>query len=401
MAETEGTRGLTQAGGGPRLFSGWFGRIILPAAIFQIVVVGPGFSTGREVVEYAGQFGALGVWSLLVVLIGFAVLCVIGYELARVMRAYDYRQYIRHLIGPAWPLFDVLWVIFILVIVGLVTAAVGTVLESTFGIPALLATIGVLVVVAVVLFFERTMIEGFELVGSILFSAGISIFAIVVLTQRWDEVGRVFATGDVSAAESATVGAALWSGVLYVAYNIPVMVAVLFCLDRQTRRADTVSSGIISAVLVVVPFALTYLALLAFYTQGISDEAIPWLVMFDAVGGTGLAVLFALVFTYAVVDTSVAIVHAFLHRIDSALGDVGRGELPRLQRRAVVLGVLVAAFVLSQFGVIALVAQGYTYLAYGFLLVFVLPLIVRGVYLIWEAGRTPDVEAVAPPSASP
>jgi len=41
-----------------------------------------------------------------------------------------------------------------------------------------------------------------------------------------------------------------------------------------------------------------------------------------------------------------------------------------------------------QAGVIGLVAQGYTLLAYGFLLVFVLPLVTRGAYLIWRSGSS-------------
>lgn len=386
---------------GPRIFRGAFGRIVLPAAIFQIVLVGPGFSTGREVVEFAGRFGALGVWSLLVVLIGFAVGSVIVYELARVLRAYNYREFIRHLIGPAWPLFDVLWVIFMILITGLVTSAVGTVLNDTFGIPELVAVIGVLVVVAVVLFLGRTVIESFDLVGSIVFTFGISLFGLVVLTSRWDAVTRVFSTGDVSAAGGASALDAAWSGVLYLAYNLPTLIPVLFCLDRQTRRRETVSSGLLSGLLVIIPFALTYLALLAFYAEGISDEAIPWLVMFDAVGGSGLAIVFALVLTYAVVDTSTSTVHAFLDRVESALAEKRRPSLNRLQRGAIIAGVLVLAFGLSRFGVIALVAQGYTFLAYGFLLVFVLPLVTRGLWLISKGARPALVETPAPSSAAP
>ena len=64
--------------------------------------------------------------------------------MARVTRAYNYRSYVRHLIGPAWPVFDVLWIIFMLVISGLVTSAGATVLSDTFGIPELPATIGIL-----------------------------------------------------------------------------------------------------------------------------------------------------------------------------------------------------------------------------------------------------------------
>lgn len=105
------------------VLAGPLGTVVLPAAIFQIVLVGPGFSTGREVVEFAGRYGALGIGSLAVVLVGFAILCTIAYEVARVTRAYNYGVFIRHLIGPAWPLFDGLWIVFTLVIRGVYLVA--------------------------------------------------------------------------------------------------------------------------------------------------------------------------------------------------------------------------------------------------------------------------------------
>src|SRR5690606_27555942 len=104
--------------------------VVLPAAIFQVVLVGPGFATGREVVEFGVSFGVLGTWSLGVILVVYAVLCVLAFELAKVSRAYIYRTYIRNLIGPAWPVFEHLWLIFMLVISGLVTSAGATVLAA-------------------------------------------------------------------------------------------------------------------------------------------------------------------------------------------------------------------------------------------------------------------------------
>lgn len=374
-----------------------FGRtILLPAAIFQIVLVGPGFSTGREVVEYAGQFGALGAWTLLVVFVGFAVLCAIGFELARVLRKHNYREYVRALLGPLWPLFDVLWIAFTILVTGIVTSGVGEVLSETFGIPYLVAVIGVLVLVGLVLLSGRRLMERFEVVGSLLFSVGISAFAIFVLVRRWHEVERLFSTGDTSLAESPSLGAALFSGLVYVGYNISAIIPVLFCLDRQTNRTETVLSGVLSSVLVVIPFALTYLALASFYQKGVIEAPIPWLAMFGGVGGGGFAVLFALVFVYAVIDTSAANIHAFLERVNSALTEAGRNVLTLPERGAWSVAILAASFLLSQVGIVTLVAKGYTYFSYAFLLIFVLPLLTRGLYLIAAGSRVARTREVDP-----
>src|SRR5690606_9618897 len=144
---------------------------------------------------------------------------------------------------------------------------------------------------------------------------------------------------------------------------------------------------------------LTFLAIQAFYTSGITEEPIPWLVMFGAVGGGALATLFAVVFTYAVIDTSAATVHAFMDRVDDALTERGRPRMDRRRRGLAVAGVLIAAFVLSRVGVIGLVARGYTWLAYGFGIVFVLPLVSRGSYLVRKASKSSPVPATATPPA--
>ena len=52
------------------------------------------------------------------------------------------------------------------------------------------------------------------------------------------------------------------AAVLYVAYNVVVVPAVLFCLHRQTRRSETFSSGALAGVAMTVPFALTLACLL-------------------------------------------------------------------------------------------------------------------------------------------
>src|SRR5690606_8855598 len=122
-------------------------------------------------------------------------------------------------------------------------------------------------------------------------------------------------------------------------------------------------------------------------------------VMFAAVGGGALATLFAVVFTYAVIDTSAAAVHAVLDRVDDALTERGRPRTERRRRGLAVAGVLIAALVLAPVGVIGLVAQGYTWLAYGFGIVFVLPLVTRGSYLIWKASKSSPVPATATPPA--
>jgi len=56
--------------------------------------------------------------------------------------------------------------------------------------------------------------------------------------------------------------------------------------------------------------------------------------------------------------------------------------LSRVHRGLLGIGILAGATLLSQYGIIALVAQGYTLMAYFFIALFAVPLLTVGVYRI-------------------
>ena len=233
----------------------------------------------------------------------------------------------------------------------------------------------------------RPIIERFKTVGSVLLYGGFVVFAGLVLSQTWGNVETVFATGDVSYEGSVSLGAVLFTGILYVGYNLGVMPATLFVLDYQTTRRHTVCAGIISGVLGTVPFILTYLAVLGSYPDAeVLDAPVPWLVMLGKVGGTALVSVYAVVILWTLVETSTGMIHAVIHRIDANLEDLGRQALTPLQAGFLTVVVLIVAAILSRVGLIDLVAKGYGAMAYGFLALFALPLLTIGVVRIWR-GR--------------
>jgi uncharacterized membrane protein YkvI len=88
----------------------------------------------------------------------------------------------------------------------------------------------------------------------------------------------------------------------------------------------------------------------------------------------------------AFVKTAVGLLHGLNERIARAATDRGRA-MPRGLRPALALGIMVTAvFVASSFGIIELIGKGYRYSSYFFLLVFLLPLAVRGVWLLLRGG---------------
>src|SRR5690349_11208073 len=95
----------------------WFKRLLLPGLAFKAVVIGGGYATGRELAEFflaAGPRGGLFAIAFATVL--FSLLCAVTFVVARRLQAYDYRTFFREILGPAWPLFEATYLLFVVLI---------------------------------------------------------------------------------------------------------------------------------------------------------------------------------------------------------------------------------------------------------------------------------------------
>ena len=364
-----------------------FEQFLLPGIVFQSVLIGGAYATGREIVQYGARFGAVGVWSIVAIFAGFSLMCALAFEFARISGTYDYRTFVRALIGPLWPLFDVLFVAMAILVIAVVGAASGDVVEEIFGVPYWAGVVGVIVLVGILNARGRATIERFKTIGSVLLYGGYVFFAGAVLSQRWSSVvASLSGTADAplpgrSVAATATTAFAI--GVLYVGYNLATLPATFFTLDRLVSRRQTFGAGIVAGLMATVPFVLTYLAVMAFYPDArVLDANVPWLEMLRRVGGESLLAVYAFVIVWTLIETSTGMIHAIIDRIAVNLREVGRPPMTRAWVGGLSVAVLSIAALLSRLGLIELVARGYTAMAYGFLLLFALPLSTVGVYRI-------------------
>ena len=390
--------------GGRDLFRGWFGKLVLPAVILQSVLIGGGYATGREIVEYGAKYGARGWVAVLAIFVGFTVMATLTFEVARVFRVYEYKGFIRQLIGRAWPAFDLLFAAMAVLIIAVMASAAASIMRETLGIPGPVGTALVIAAVGALLYLGAGVIEAFKSVGTGLLYLAYIGFGVLVLSARWGRVEDVLAAGDVSYLPEAGTGGVLLAGILYVGYNLAVFPAVLFSLHRQTSRRETVVAGLLAGLLMTLPFALTYLCLLAFYPDpAVLEAPVPWLRMLADVGGGAVVAVFGVVMGWTLLEASVGLLHALVDRIDRDLagrwtgapGDQG-GGLSRLQSGLLGAGILVAAALLSRFGIIALVARGYTLMGYLFIALFALPLLTVGTVRVLRATTGASAAAAAP-----
>lgn len=367
-------------------FDGNYGKYLLPGILLQSVLIGGGYATGRESVSYGGKFGAMGWIAGLGIVIGFAVVAMLTFELSRLYKAYDYKSLIKILIGPLWPLFDIAYAFMMIIIIAVMASASGSIVEETTGLNYWVGVILIIVITGTLMFYGDRLIERFETYGTIILYIGYIIFTIVVIANKGDGIAQVFATNDTSYVESVpSIPFILWTGITYVAYNLAVYPASMFSLKRQTSRKECFGSGLLAGIIMTIPWFLTYFALMCFYPDAeVLGDSIPWLQMISRCGAPkAFTIAFGIVMGWTLIETSTGVIHALLGRVDAELAEHGKSEMNRGTKALCTVAILIAACVMSKFGIIALIEKGYGLLSYAFMLLYLLPICTIGVYKIF------------------
>jgi len=380
-----------------RLFEGRFGRLILPAIILQSVLIGGGFATGREIVEFGGSYGALGWIAGVGIFFGFTITAILMFEFARKYQVFDYRALFQKLIGRFWFLFDIVYIMLAVLIIAIMASATGEILNTTMGINYWVGVILIAVAVAVLNLYGKGLIEKFKTIGTVFLMGGYLLFAFLVISSTWEDALAVFTTQDTSfVAGDTSVFKILWTGMLYVGYSIAIYPAALFTIKRQTSRSDAVLSGLIAGVFMTIPWFLTYFSLLGHYpSEEVLGTSVPWLAMLSD-QHVGIIIFFGIVVGWTLVETASGMIHAFIDRVESQVQEHTNKSLSDITKGAIAFGALILAIILSQVGIIDLIAKGYTIMAYAMMAVFFIPLLTIGVYKIFftteQEEETPDTK---------
>ena len=181
--------------------------------------------------------------------------------MARLAGAYEYKEWSRNLIGPFWWLADLLILSMMLLVIAVMSAAIGEVLQQTLGFPKPLSLAMALVCVGFLAWRGSRFIEKAKTWGSTALYVAYCGFAVMVLTAPVEQAAA--SAPAPAGAETGPLEVTI-SAIQYVAYNVAVVPAVLFVLHRQTRRSETFSSGVLAGAAMTIPFALTLACLLRF-----------------------------------------------------------------------------------------------------------------------------------------
>lgn len=361
----------------------YFQRYFLPGLVFQGIVIGGGYATGRELAEFFMPHGPIGGLAAMALstLIWSAVMSV-SFELCRLAQCFDYRSFFQILLGRFWFLYEILLTLLMLIVLSVIAAAAGEIGHTLLNLPPMVGSIFLMLAIAMLSFYGSGIIEKFIGCWSILLYLcyGTLVIWCVVLfnSDIIDNFGSaVWQSGWV------------WDGARYAGYNLAVVPAVFFCLNHMQQRRHAVGAGIIAGILGMIPAIFLFVAMISQYPN-ITTAAVPSLELLQAIGSDWFSMLFQLILLGTLVQTGTGLIHSINERISITLVQADY-VLSRASRAAIAGFILLVASVLSaNFGIVELIANGYGLLTLGFLLVFVVPVLTLGVYQVFVLRKTSD-----------
>ncbi|MEO6114670.1 MAG: hypothetical protein ABIP07_09525, partial [Sphingomicrobium sp.] len=239
--------------------STWFQRFLLPGFAFKAVVIGGGYATGRELAEYflpSGPWGGLAAILLSTIL--FSLVCALTFLFARAVGAQDYRTFFKELLGPAWFIFEAAYILFIILILAVYGAAAGAIGAAVFGVAEVWGTITLAAAIIAIVTFGNASVERMFVYVSYLLYAVYLLFIVLAFTQFGDRIAAGFAHGGPATGWVA-------GGTVYAGYNLIGAVVVLPIVRHLTSNRDAVIAGAIAGPLAMIPAALFFTAMIAFY----------------------------------------------------------------------------------------------------------------------------------------
>ena len=351
-----------------------FSHYLVPGLVFQSVVVGGGYATGRELVEFFLTNGPVGgLLGLLVTAVCWSIILMLTFEFARLTQAFDYRSFFKELLGRFWILFEIPFFFLAFLVLAVLGAASGNIFSDQFGVNPLFGSIGLMMAIAVLAFQKSDLIEGVMAAWAFILYIAYGVLIVWGYMEFRGQIIENFKSDSL-----AVAGDWLKDGLTYAGYNVAAIPAVLFALVHLSNRRESFAAGALGGLLGILPALFLYVVMIGFY-PGINGDAVPLTYILGRLDAPWFSVLFHIVIFGTFIQTGTALIHMLNERIDHTFQEREQELPPAFRPFIAVLAVSAAVFVAARVGIISIIANGYGLLTYGFFAVYVVPVLTIGV----------------------
>lgn len=356
---------------------------------------GGGFASGAQIYQYFINYG---IWCLVMPLITqglYALFFWYGMRYAYKHKTYDYRSFSDRIYGKTRPVMSNLYEICYLIMIGTASAAAfatgGSTIQMLFGIPYWLCTLIIGVFIFAIALFGTSVVRKCASTLSVLILIGLVLVLVPNIIVQWDAictaVGKLAAGKmPVISTESGAFGPALYSAVLYFFFQLASVSVMYQHMEPVTSKKQINKAAIEIFVFNFFAMELSIVGLLAVaYAGSLVDATVPMLVLVqNGVQSGFLTPIISILIILGSISTAVNMISGIVTRCVNAVERRKNSEKEKqsghLVRNAVATLIFTfIAFAIAQFGLLAVVKQGYAYLGYAAFITLFVPFIVHAI----------------------
>lgn len=290
-------------------------RIVTLAGAILAFLIGSGFATGQEILQYFTSYGLRGVVGTGLVVMVLMIFVVVEFLTAGREQRFDrpsriYRYYAGRTLGTFFDWFSIL---FIFMTFTVMISGAGAVFEQQYGLGNGIGAVVLASLAALTVWFGLSrLVDIIGTIGPVIvaIAVGLGLFAIVRDPAGITEGNAQLPTLDVTQASSNW----FFSGLSYVGFNMLLLAAFLTAVGKSMpRRIEAVGGGVLGAGAFALACMVVALGLLA-NVAAVHDAQIPMLVLADGVSPL-LAGSFSLIILAGIYTTAVPLLWTVSSRV--------------------------------------------------------------------------------------
>ncbi len=349
----------------------FYQNYLLPAAVFQGVIIGGGYATGREIIEFItinGPYG--GLISCLTIALGFAIVLSLSFAFAKTFGTSNYRTFLTSLLGKGWILYEILFILLLVLVIAIVSAAATETARSALGLPESYSFVFIFTLIVGCNYFGKMLIQNLLAGWTLLLMISLLFYTVACLSQL--EIGSFTDKSHYTNAIDSVS-----SGFKFAVYNSALVPVLIYCTTQIENKSKAFKAGIFAGVMGAIPAILLHLAFVTRHPE-ILEQGVPTFWLLRNSTFSQFEPLYLIILFGTIILTAVGLLHGVNERINGWLAEYNKRGLGR-RRQAIISATLVLISVLfSKIGIISLVAKGYGWIAWGFFFAFTMPLLIIG-----------------------
>ncbi len=354
-----------------------FSEIFGVASVWLTTHFGGGFASGRQIIDFYANHGWYAVFMPVIAMALQAWVMYYVWMYAGASRTFEYGSWARGFYKPwqkaAVPLFEISYVILLLVATSVAFATGGATVKDMLGTPYILNTILIAIAIFLLTIKGAEAIRGASSLIAVIVITGLVVIYGTNVAVDFEEIMTVVGEGTTDTGFFP----AAWSMLLYLGFQI-------LCVGGYVAVAQPIKSRKDARLVAILAFlgngliiTLTSLGIMTHYPDILPVEVPSIYVAAEGIGGSFAPWVVSLLILLGVFTTGVNLVYGGAKRIVA----FWVSETAEIERRKMIFSAgiyVILTWIIALAGLLPLIQVGYGYLGYVGLFLVALPAIAIG-----------------------